>query len=83
VHADEPESCRRRRDDTNTLFVFATDESDHFVGGSPEPADCDGVHPRSYAKIGEPSVDLPRLLNDQRRNATAFLLHDDFTPAIY
>jgi hypothetical protein len=27
----------------NTLFVFTADENDHFVGGNPTPANCDGV----------------------------------------
>ena len=31
-------------DQTNTLFVFTPDEGDHFVGGSPSPANCDGVN---------------------------------------
>src|SRR5262249_24632345 len=30
-------------DRSNTLFVFTVDEGDHFVGGTPTPADCDGV----------------------------------------
>ena len=28
----------------NTLFVVTADEGDHFVGGPPSPANCDGVH---------------------------------------
>src|SRR6266446_6892919 len=28
---------------SNTLFVFTSDEGDHFVGGSPSPKGCDGV----------------------------------------
>ena len=28
---------------SNTLFVFTADENDHFAGGTPTPADCDGV----------------------------------------
>jgi hypothetical protein len=27
----------------NTLFVVTADENDHFIGGSPSPANCDGV----------------------------------------
>ncbi|MGO9055796.1 MAG: hypothetical protein ACLQU2_00175 [Candidatus Binataceae bacterium] len=30
-------------DQTNTLFVITPDEGDHFVGGEPSPANCDGV----------------------------------------
>ena len=34
----------------NTLFVVIPDENDHFVGGTPTPADCDGVNvPCTYA----------------------------------
>ena len=27
----------------NTLFIFTPDEGDHFVGGAPSPANCDGA----------------------------------------
>jgi hypothetical protein len=30
-------------DQTNTLFVITVDEGDHFVGGTPTPATCDGT----------------------------------------
>jgi hypothetical protein len=30
-------------DKSNTLFVITVDEGDHFVGGTPTPAGCDGV----------------------------------------
>ena len=30
-------------DETNTLFIFTPDEGDHFVGGAPSPANCDGA----------------------------------------
>jgi hypothetical protein len=37
----------------NTLFVITADENDHFVGGPPSPANCDGVTtPCTYAKKG-------------------------------
>jgi hypothetical protein len=37
----------------NTLFVITADENDHFAGGPPSPANCDGVTtPCTYAKIG-------------------------------
>ena len=32
---------------SNTLFVFTADEGDHFVGGAPSPAGCDGVTTRA------------------------------------
>jgi hypothetical protein len=31
-------------DRSNTLFVFIPDEGDHFAGGPPSPANCDGVN---------------------------------------
>ena len=30
-------------DQTNTLFIFTPDEGDHFAGGPPSPANCDGA----------------------------------------
>ncbi len=34
----------------NTLFIITADENDHFVGGAPSPASCDGVKtPCTYA----------------------------------
>ena len=34
----------------NTLFLVVPDENDHFVGGTPTPANCDGVNvPCTYA----------------------------------
>ncbi|MGZ3439368.1 MAG: hypothetical protein ACXVDD_07620, partial [Polyangia bacterium] len=50
-------------DESNTLFVFTADEGDHFAGGAPTPASCDGVHtPCSYPQIGELNVNLTGLL---------------------
>jgi arylsulfatase A-like enzyme len=50
-------------DRSNTLFVFTADEGDHFVGGAPSPADCDGVNtPCTYSQIGEIDVNLTALL---------------------
>jgi hypothetical protein len=46
-------------DRSNTLFVFTADEGDHFVGGAPTPAGCDGVNtPCTYSQIGEIDVNL-------------------------
>jgi hypothetical protein len=30
-------------DQRNALFIFTPDEGDHFVGGAPSPANCDGA----------------------------------------
>jgi hypothetical protein len=68
----------------NTLFVFTADENDHFVGGPPSPANCDGIHvPCTYAKIGEIDASLDRLLLTQRQNTTNFSIHSDDAPTVY
>jgi hypothetical protein len=68
----------------NTLFVVAPDENDHFVGGAPSPANCDGVTvPCTYAQRGEITTFLDRLLVTQRGNSTPFDIHDDDAPTVY
>ena len=68
----------------NTLFVVVPDENDHFVGGPPSPANCDGVNvPCTYAKIGEVDAVLNRLLITQRQNTTTFSVHSDDAPTVY
>ncbi|GHO74181.1 hypothetical protein KSD_19520 [Ktedonobacter sp. SOSP1-85] len=69
---------------SNTLFVFTADEGDHFVGGAPTPANCDGVTvPCSYSQIGEVNVNLTGLLATQKQNTTPFLVHADSAPNFY
>ncbi len=68
----------------NTLFIITADENDHFVGGPPSPANCDGIHvPCTYAKKGEIDAFTDRLLLTQRRNTTPFLVHSDDAPTFY
>lgn len=68
----------------NTLFMVTADENDHFVGGAPSPANCDGIHlPCTYARIGEITTFLDRLLLTQRNNTTPFDLHFDDAPTFY
>lgn len=70
----------------NTLFVVIPDENDHFVGGKPSPANCDGVKvPCTYAagQKGEIDVIVNRLLTTQRNNTTPFLVHSDDAPTFY
>jgi hypothetical protein len=70
----------------NTLFVFTADEGDHFAGGLPSPANCDGVNvPCTYAKIGEIDVNATDLLNaiDPALAATPFDIHFDMAPTFY
>ena len=69
---------------SNTLFVFTADEGDHFVGGAPSPAGCDGVTtPCSYSQIGELNASLSALLGTERGNTTPFKVHSDSAPTIY
>jgi len=70
-------------DQHNTLFVFTADEGDHFAGGAPTPANCDGVNvPCSYAQIGELDVNLNGLVAAQAGNTTPFSLHFDMAPTV-
>jgi hypothetical protein len=70
----------------NTLFVVVPDENDHFVGGTPSPANCDGINvPCTYAagQKGEITAVLNRLLITQRGNTTPFSVHSDDAPTVY
>ena len=72
-------------DKSNTLFVFTADEGDHFAGGKPTPAGCDGVNVAcNYnGNIGEMSGDMRRLLFTQTGDSTLFSVHNDMAPNIY
>jgi hypothetical protein len=53
---------------SNTLFVFHSDENDHYAGSAPLNPGCDGVTtPCQYdrTKLGEITTDLPLLLKQQ------------------
>jgi hypothetical protein len=68
----------------NTLFVFTSDEGDHFVGGEPSPSDCDGVTtPCTYSQIGEINANLAGLLATEQGISTPFKVHSDSAPAFY
>jgi arylsulfatase A-like enzyme len=68
----------------NTLFVFTADEGDHFVGGAPSPAGCDGVTtPCTYTQIGEINANLAGLLATDQGITTPFKVHSDSAPTIY
>jgi len=68
----------------NTLFIVTADENDHFVGGPPSPANCDGVKvPCTYKNVGEIDTYIDRLLLTQRQNTTRFALHFDDAPNFY
>lgn len=69
---------------SNTLFVVTADENDHFVGGAPTPANCDGVTvPCSYGKIGEINANAAGLLATQEGVTTPFTVHADSAPNFY
>jgi hypothetical protein len=70
----------------NTLFVVTADENDHFAGGPPTPANCDGVNvPCTYALLGEVDANLTALLAgvDPTLSATPFDIHFDMAPTFY
>jgi len=71
-------------DKSNTLFVVTADENDHFTGGSPSPANCDGVTvPCTYATLGEVNANIKGLLVTQQNTTTAFGVHADSAPNYY
>ncbi|SEM66850.1 hypothetical protein [Streptacidiphilus jiangxiensis] len=68
----------------NTDFVVTSDENDHFVGGAPTPANCDGVTvPCTYAQVGEINANANGLLATQQGVTTPFKLHSDSAPNFY
>ena len=67
----------------NTLFVFTSDEGDHFVGSAPTPAGCNGVSvPCHYSNIGEVNGNLTGLLA-AKGITTPFDVEADSAPGIY
>jgi hypothetical protein len=71
-------------DETNTLFVVVPDENDHFVGGPPNPANCDGVTtPCTYKNVGEIELSIDKVLLTERMNSTTFFVHSDDAPNMY
>jgi hypothetical protein len=69
---------------SNSLFVFTADEGDHFVGGPPSPAGCDGVTtPCTYSQIGEINANMAGLLATEQGITTPFSVHSDSAPNVY
>jgi hypothetical protein len=69
---------------SNTLFVVTADENDHFVGGPPSPANCDGITvPCTYSTIGEVNANVKGLLATQQGVTTPFSVHSDSAPNFY
>lgn len=68
----------------NTLFVFTADEGDHFVGGAPSPAGCNGITtPCTYSHIGAINANMTGLLATQQNITTPFTVHADSAPTVY
>jgi hypothetical protein len=82
-------------DERNTLFVFTVDEGDHFVGGSPTPETCDGIHvPCDWTgQVGEINANIDTLVAHQfpalaaqflgAAAPFAFTVHGDDAPTFY
>jgi hypothetical protein len=67
----------------NTLFVITADEGDHFVGGPPSPANCDGVTvPCTYKNVGEVDGNLTGMLA-AKGITTPFDVSADSAPIVY
>jgi len=74
----------------NTLFVVTSEEGDHFVGGAPSPAGCDGVTLAcTYTQTGEVTTDYKGLMQgEQGANlpvppATGVSVTNDDAPDLY
>jgi hypothetical protein len=69
---------------SNTLFVVTADENDHFVGGAPTPANCNGITIAcSYSQIGEVNANANGLLATEQGVTTPFKVHADSAPNFY
>ncbi len=68
----------------NTLFVITADENDHFAGGPPSPANCDGVTtPCNYALKGEIDANLDFVIATEFGDTMPFGIHFDDAPTFY
>lgn len=80
---------------SNTLFILTSDENDHFAGGPPLNAACDGVNtPCAYTPgsagpntVGEILTNIKALLGQEDPTLdftkTPFDIHFDMAPAFY
>ncbi len=67
----------------NTLFVITADEGDHFVGGAPSPAGCNGVTVTcTYTRVGEVDGNLTGMLA-AKGISTPFDVAADSAPVLY
>ena len=82
----------------NTVFSVTSDEGDHFVGGPPAPAGCNGATisgdtvtpaiPCTYSRIGELDANLSGLLGavppySAGAAVPAMSVHSDSAPTVY
>jgi hypothetical protein len=83
-------------DQTNTLFIITVDEGDHFVGGTPTPATCDGTpgNPCNWTgQIGEIDYNIDTAVQNQfpslfntflaSSGPDTFTVHGDSAPPFY
>jgi hypothetical protein len=82
-------------DESNTLFIFTPDEGDHFVGGTPSPANCDGAKierngnvvpdvPCTYGTNGVGELDINLLgLTQAAGDSTSYSIHFDDAATTY
>ena len=82
-------------DKSNTLFIITVDEGDHFSGGTPTPATCDGVNvPCDWTnQVGEINANIDTLVQHQfpslfssflaSTGANSFTVHGDSAPTFY
>ncbi len=82
-------------DKSNTLFIVTVDEGDHFVGGTPNPATCDGVNvPCDWTgQIGEIDLNIDTAVQNQfpalfntflaSTGPDTFTVHGDDAPPFY
>ena len=68
----------------NTLFVITADENDHFAGGAPTPAGCDGINVAcTYPNKGEVDTYLNNLFLGESGDSTHFNIDFDDAPGIW
>jgi hypothetical protein len=68
----------------NTLFIVTADENDHFAGGSPTPAGCDGIRtPCTYPLKGEVDASLTNLYFTEFNETKRFDIDFDDAPGIW
>lgn len=68
----------------NTLFIITADENDHFAGGPPVPAGCDGIHVAcTYPNKAEVNANLNDLFLGEFGDKTSFNIDFDCAPGIW